>query len=265
MIKQGSLLKMISVNNNPVDYYLELGKEKIYLNELIGNQIQLRYLGTINCIKCGRKTTKSFHQGYCYPCFMTAPETSECILKPELCLAHDGVSRDMEWSKEHCLQDHYVYLAITSGLKVGVTRQSQIPTRWIDQGAMKALKIAQTPNRFLAGQIEVDLKKYFDDKTNWRNMLVNKIDTEVNLLEQRTRAIELVKKEFRKYFIENETVIEINYPVVEYPIKVSSIDLEKTPAIEGVLSGLKGQYFIFKGGNSINIRKHNGFLIELEY
>jgi hypothetical protein len=265
MVLKGSLLKMISVINNPVDYYLEFEKEKIHLNDLLGKQVKLSFLGSINCIKCGRKTSKSFHQGYCYPCFMTAPETSDCILKPELCMAHEGISRDMEWSKDHCLQDHYVYLAISSGLKVGVTRKSQIPTRWIDQGASRAIKIALTPNRFLAGQIEVDLKKFFDDKTNWRNMLINKIDLETNLLEQRKRAFDSVKNEFKEYFIDTDEITEIQYPVNNYPIKVNSIDLEKNPYIEGILIGIKGQYLIFEGGNVINIRKHNGYLVEIEY
>ncbi|OFX85313.1 MAG: hypothetical protein A2W99_14895 [Bacteroidetes bacterium GWF2_33_16] len=262
---QGSLLKMITIYSTPVDYYLELENEKIHLNNLIGKQLKLSYLGAINCIKCGRKTTKSFHQGYCYPCYMTAPETSECVLKPELCRAHEGISRDMEWSKEHCLQDHFVYLALTSGLKVGVTRKSQIPTRWIDQGAIQAIKIAQTPNRFLAGQIEVDLKKYFDDKTNWRNMLVNKTDREINLLDQKKKAYELVQKRFKQYFIESNDITEIQYPVIEFPEKVNSIDLEKTIVINNILKGIKGQYLLFSEGQVINIRKYNGYKIELEY
>ncbi len=262
---QGSLLKMVTENNNPVDYYLELEKEKIHLNKVIGKPVKLTYLGSIHCIKCGRKTTKSFQQGYCYPCFMTAPETSECILNPELCRAHEGISRDMEWSKDHCLQDHFVYLAISSGLKVGVTRKSQIPTRWIDQGAVKAIRIAQTPNRFLAGQIEVDLKKYFDDKTNWRNMLTNKIDNSINLIEQQNKAKELVKKELKSFFLKSDELFEISYPVIEYPTRVTSIDLENSQLVESKLMGIKGQYLIFEDGNVINIRKHNGYRVEFEY
>ncbi|MGE0089041.1 MAG: DUF2797 domain-containing protein [Bacteroidales bacterium] len=265
MVIKGSLLKMITVLNNPVDYFLELENNRIHLNKFLGKHIKISYLGEIRCIKCGRKTAKSFQQGYCYPCFMTAPETSECILKPELCRAHEGISRDMEWSKDHCLQDHFVYLAISSGLKVGVTRMSQIPTRWIDQGASKAIKLAQTPNRFIAGQIEVDLKKYFDDKTNWRNMLINKIDRETNLVEQKKRAIGLLSNDFNKYVINTDEIVDISYPVIEYPTKVNSIDLEKNQSVEGILNGIKGQYLIFKGDDVINIRKHNGYMVELEY
>ena len=261
----GSLLKMTTELNDPVDYFLTLGDQRIHINELIHKNISITYLDEIHCIRCGRKTNKSFHQGYCFPCFRTAPETDNCILRPEMCRAHEGISRDMEWSKNHCLQDHIVYLAISSGLKVGVTRLAQVPTRWIDQGAGYAIKIAQAPNRYTAGIIEVNLKKHFADKTNWRNMLTNKIDTETNLLEQKSKAKELVKKEFVKYFIDDNEIIEINYPVIEYPQKVNSFSFDKEKKIEGKLIGIKGQYLIFDGGRVLNIRKHNGYEVEMEY
>ncbi|OFX22761.1 MAG: hypothetical protein A2041_03710 [Bacteroidetes bacterium GWA2_31_9b] len=262
---QGSLLKMSAELSSPVNYTLVLGTEKIIMNSILGKYIKISYLNEINCIRCGRKTSKSFHQGYCYPCFMTAPETDDCILNPELCRAHEGISRDMEWSKNNCLQDHYVYLAISSGLKVGITRKSQIPTRWIDQGASYAIKIAQTPNRYLAGIIEVDLKKYFADKTNWRNMLVNKIDTETQLIEQKSKAHKLIKKDLLKYFIDDDIITELNYPVIEYPQKVNSVGFDNNPVIEAILIGIKGQYLIFNDGKVFNVRKHNGYKIELEY
>ncbi len=262
---QGALLKMTSELNNPVDYFLPIGDKKVYMNELINNDISITYLNEIHCIRCGRKTNKSFHQGYCFPCFRTAPETDDCILRPEMCRAHEGISRDMEWSKNHCLSDHIVYLAISSGLKVGVTRIAQVPTRWIDQGASHAIKIAQAPNRHTAGIIEVNLKKHFADKTNWRNMLANKIDIETNLLDQKSKAKQLVKKEFLKYFIDDNEITEINYPVLEYPQKVNSFNFDKEQKIEGKLAGIKGQYLIFEGGKVFNVRKHNGYEAELIY
>ena len=261
----GSLLKMSTELNKPVDYFLTLGDQKIHMNDLINKDISITYLNEIHCIRCGRKTSKSFQQGFCFPCFRTAPEADNCIFKPEMCRAHEGISRDMEWSRNHCLQDHIVYLAISSGLKVGVTRLTQVPTRWIDQGASSAIKIAQTPNRNTAGLIEVNLKKYFADKTNWRNMLTNKIDTETNLLEQKNKARELVKKNFIQYFIDDNDITEINYPVVEYPQKVNSFSFDKEKNIKGKLLGIKGQYLIFDGGRVLNIRKHNGYEVELEY
>lgn len=261
----GSLLKMSAELNNPVDYFLTLDNQQIHMNELINKNISISYLSEIHCIRCGRKTNKSFQQGFCFPCFRTAPETDACIFNPELCRAHEGISRDMEWSKTHCLQDHIVYLAISSGLKVGVTRLAQVPTRWIDQGASYAIKIAQTPNRNTAGLIEVNLKKYFADKTNWRNMLTNKIDTETKLLEQKNKAKELVKKNFVQYFTDDNDITEINYPVTEYPQKVNSFSFDKENNITGKLLGIKGQYLIFDKGRVLNIRKHNGYKVELEY
>ncbi len=262
---KGALIKMKTEFNNPVDYFLNIGNKKIHLNELINNDVSLTFLNEIHCIRCGRLTNKSFHQGYCYPCFRTAPETDDCILHPEMCRAHEGISRDMEWSKNNCLQNHIVYLAISSGLKVGVTRLSQVPTRWIDQGASFAIKIAETPNRNIAGLIEVNLKKHFADKTNWRNMLSNKIDTETDLLVQKEKAKELVKKEFVKYFIDDNELFAINYPVINYPEKVNSFSFDKELKIEGTLIGIKGQYLLFNDGRVLNIRKHNGYEVELEY
>ena len=185
--------------------------------------------------------------------------------RTELCRAHEGISRDQEWSKDNCLQGHIIYLAISSGLKVGVTRKAQVPTRWIDQGASYAIKIAQAPNRHTAGMIEVNLKKHFADKTNWRNMLTNKIDSETNLIEQKIKAKELVKKEYVKYFIDDNEIVDINYPVLQYPEKVKSLSFDKEQKITGKLIGIKGQYLIFEDNQVINIRKHNGYKVEIEY
>lgn len=265
MVFQGSLLKMVSVFNSPVDYYIGTGNDKIHVNSIIGKNLSLIYLNEINCIRCGRKTSKSFHQGYCYPCFMTAPETDDCILKPEMCRAHEGISRDMEWSKENCLQEHYVYLAVSSGLKVGVTRKSQIPTRWIDQGANSAIKIALAPNRYIAGLIEVDLKKYFSDKTNWRIMLSDKMDGTINLVDEKKRALNSVKKEFAPYFTEDTEIHTIQYPVISFPQKLKSFGFDTNNELVGKLSGIKGQYLIFEDGSVFNVRKHNGYKIELRY
>lgn len=260
---QGSLFKMATELNNPVDYFLTIGDDKIHMNNWIGKEISITYLNEIHCIRCGRLTNKSFHQGYCFPCYRTAPETDDCILRPELCRAQEGISRDMEWSKKHCLQDHIVYLAISSGLKVGVTRHSQVPTRWIDQGASYAIKIAQVPNRYTAGLLEINLKKHFAEKTNWRNMLTNKLDTEIELIEQKAKAKELIKKDFVKYFLDDNEITEINYPVTEYPSKVNSFSFDKEDQISGNLIGIKGQYLLFDQGRVLNIRKHNGYEVEL--
>jgi len=265
MKKEGVILKMKTELKPVVDYYLPIGTEEVYMNELIGKNLNISYLGEIHCIRCDKLTKKSYFQGYCYPCFINSPETDECILRPELCRAHEGISRDMEWSKNNCLQDHYAYLAITSGLKVGVTRFSQIPIRWIDQGAWKTIRLARTPNRHLAGTIEVELKRYLADKTNWRHMLTNQLAKEINLEAEKFRVSQLLPEEMKKHITDDNQITEIKYPVKHFPEKVKSISFDNENEYQGKLSGIKGQYLIFEGGNVINIRKHNGYLISLKY
>ena len=264
-MKQGVLFKMQAESGDEVSYYLTLGTDRIKMNSLLGKPVAFNYLGTIHCIRCGKVTGKSFAQGYCYPCFTTAPETSECVLRPELCRAHEGVSRDMDWSRDHCLQDHFVYLALTSGLKVGVTRSSQVPVRWIDQGALKAIRLARTPNRFLAGRIEVTLKAHMSDRTNWRNMLTNNIDGDIDLRREKERAAGLLDSGLSEYITEDDEITEIRYPVMKYPQKVKSLGFDKTKFIEAVLTGIKGQYLIFEDGSVLNIRKHGGYLVAMEF
>jgi len=245
MKAEGNLSKMRVIHDKPVSYILHLGESEILMNEIIGNKIHMEFHGTINCMKCGNVTRKSFAQGFCYPCFISIPETEECVLRPELCLAQDGIARDIEYAKKHCLKDHFVYLAVSSGLKVGVTRESQVPIRWIDQGASKAIKLARTPNRYTAGLIEVELKKHMADKTNWRNMLTNKVDLSVDLLEEKSKAESLLAPDLQKHIDPDNTVFEFEYPVLEYPEKVGSLNFDKTPIIEEKLLGIKGQYFLF--------------------
>ncbi len=260
-----NLLKMRTELNSPVDYYFLLKNEELLVNNFIGREIHLKWSGQINCIKCGNKTKKSFAQGYCYPCFISVPETAPCILKPELCEAHLGISRDTEWSEQNCLTNHYVYLALSSGIKVGVTRAIQVPTRWMDQGAVKAVKFAKTPNRHLAGLIEIDLKKYMSDKTSWQKMLKNDINFDTDLLSEKEKAKKLLRSDLSQYITDDDEIYEINYPVKKYPVKIKSINLEKTPEFSGTLVGIKGQYLIFEGGFVINIRKYGGYRVVLEY
>ena len=260
----GTLLKMETKLANPVEYELPLGDELIYMNHFIGKYIAFKWLKEIYCVVCGKKTNKSFSQGFCYPCFLNAPETSECIFRPELCQAQDGIARDMEWAKNHCLQEHYVYLAISSGVKVGVTRSEQIPTRWIDQGAWQAIKLAKTPNRYTAGLIEVALKAHISDRTNWQRMLKNQLIEGVDLTATKKEMIAHLPSELQNYISEENDITEINYPVNEYPEKVKSLSFDKLEEITGRLWGVKGQYLIFDDGTVLNMRKHTGYMVELE-
>jgi len=260
----GNLLKMNSFFSNPIEYTLVLGEHKIFMNELIDKTISLKFLNKINCIRCGRETTKSFAQGFCFPCFRTAPETEECVLRPELCLAHEGSARDMVYAKTHCLIDHYVYLAFTSGIKVGVTRHTQIPTRWIDQGATLAVKLAKTPNRYLAGCIEVAMKAHFNDKTSWQKMLYAAATPE-NIMEIRAEALQKLPAEYSKFVVNETDPVPLNYPVLSVPDKLRSISLDKQAEIRDKMVAIKGQYLVFESGKVINIRKHNGYLIKMNF
>jgi hypothetical protein len=262
---EGNISKMKTSLSGQVFYELPIGNGFVSMNQLVGTKISMTFLHQINCMHCGAKTSKSFAQGYCYKCFISAPETSDCVLRPELCQAHLGISRDMEWAKGHCLTDHYVYLAISSGLKVGVTRASQVPTRWIDQGAWKAIKLAQTPHRQLAGQIETALKKHISDKTHWQKMLKNVLADDISLIDEKQKAWELLEAGLQQYVIEDDTIVEIHYPVIAYPEKVTSMSFDKTTEIEGFLQGIKGQYLIFDGGRVLNIRTHSGYMIQFSY
>ena len=259
----GTLDKMPTTYLNPVQYFLRLGDQEVNMNDLIGKQISLRYTGNIYCTVCGKKTNKSFGEGLCYNCFATSPENAECILRPELCLAHEHKGRDVEWEISHHLKPHFVYLALVNETKVGVTRETQIPTRWIDQGANKAIILAETPYRQLAGIIEVGLKDFMTDKTNWTKMLRNEFNTEIDLLEQKERMEDILPESLQQFISPNNEILEMHYPVLEYPKKVTSVGFDKQPQINSMLIGIRGQYLILEGGNVINIRKHSGYEVEL--
>jgi hypothetical protein len=261
---QDNLSKMRTEYTSPVKYFLKLGEDEVLMNSLIDQEIRIQFTGTINCVACGRNIKKAFGQGFCYPCFMKSPLNSECIIRPELCLAHEGKGRDPEWEKEHHDQPHIVYIALTSAIKVGVTRTDQIPTRWIDQGAWKAIKFARTPFRQIAGLIESDLKNHLSDKTNWQKMLKNEMDHSVDLVAEKIRISELMPPEFKEYFLpaDNE-ILTFEYPVLAYPDKIKSINLDNEPSFHGQLIGMRGQYLIFSDNRVINLRKYSGYQIRL--
>jgi hypothetical protein len=259
----GVLNKMLTSFINPVQYFLRLGDDKVPMNSLIGNKIKLQWTGNIYCTVCNKRTSKSFGEGMCYPCFANGTENAECILRPELCEAHLGKGRDAEWENRNHFKPHFVYLALTNSVKVGVTRGDQLPTRWIDQGAHKGIVLAETPYRQLAGFIEVVLKDHVSDKTNWQRMLKNESSNGLSLLEEKIRIHQLIPEHFQQYKYASDEVVEITYPVLEYPQKVTSISFEKMACIDMKLIGIRGQYFIFENGFVINIRSKSGYEVEL--
>ena len=257
---------------NPVQYKLRLingAEEKtVQMNSLIGKEVHLHFAGEINCISCSRKTNKSFQQGYCFPCMQTLASCDICIIKPEQCHFDKGTCRDEEWGENYCFQPHYVYLANSSGIKVGITRANQVPTRWIDQGATQALSIFKVKNRLQSGLIEVAIKQYISDRTDWRKMLkgvAEKIDMHARreeLFELCADEIEELSQRFNGEIspLNSEEVIEINFPVDEYPAKIKSLNFDKDPDVKGLLKGIKGQYLILDIG-VINMRKFGGYKI----
>ena len=257
------LRKMRVENGTPIKYWLSTKTGEILLNEFIGRYITLDYLGQINCWVCNRLTKMSFGNGFCYPCFANAPENSECIIKPELCLGHEGKGRDPEWEKQNHVVPHTVYLALTSGVKVGITRKGNEFTRWIDQGAWKTIKFADVPDRYTSGLVEVELKNYISDKTNWQKMLKDERNNEIDLLDAKDDLINYLPESLQNFICDDDDVYELFYPIENYPTKVKSLNFDKTPNIGGKLIGIRAQYLIFDTGEVINLRKFTGYNISL--
>lgn len=268
----GALKKMIGQidSQGNVDYQLPVGDEKLPLNECIGKSITLSFNGQINCSHCGKKTKKSYSQGFCFPCMQKLAQCDMCIMKPETCHFDKGTCREPEWGVKNCMIPHYVYLANTSGLKVGITRHTQIPTRWIDQGATQALPIFKVSTRLQSGLVEIALAEFIADKTNWRAMLKGNAEP-INLKEKANELRPLIEQTLAKLSerfgstaIEplNEEVVELHFPVSEFPEKVTSFNLDKTPVVHGVLQGIKGQYLLFDTG-VINIRKYGSYQVSI--
>ena len=257
---QTVLKKMISEYGEVINYYLEVDGNYLNMNQLLHKNIEISFEG-YECLCCG-SNKKIYRQGFCYDCFYASAQVGDWIMKPELSTAHlDIEDRDLEYEKKVQLQPHVVYLALSSEVKVGVTRKSQVPTRWIDQGAVKAIEIVEVPNRYLAGITEVALKGHVSDKTSWQKMLKNEV-LDADLIEARNNLKQYIPEEAMPYYLEtNSKVLEINYPVLEYPKKIGSLNLEKTPLFSGELVGVKGQYLLFKDNTVFNVRNSEGYKV----
>lgn len=266
----GTLRKMASEWATPIRYYLRLGDARILLNDLLAKRISLKFTGKMHCIQCGRSITKTFNQGFCYPCNRLLAECDFCHIHPERCHAEAGTCDPKQWWHKHCVETHLIYLANTAALKVGITRHNQIPTRWIDQGAVAAMPIINVKNRYQAGQIEVALKQFISDRTDWRKMLRNEI-ADADLSVERARLLKTAEGVLQKVcqlfaaedieFIEQPELWQLHYPVQAYPEKVTTLSFDKTPEVCGNLVGIKGQYLLFEHG-VINMRKFGGYELE---
>jgi len=258
---EGVLTKMQTENGSPIQYYLVFENDFLNVNQLLDKKISINFLH-YQCLNCGLQK-KIYRQGFCYDCFYEIPQAADWIINPELSKAHLGIEdRDLAYEEKVQIQPHVVYLANSSSVKVGVTRKSQIPTRWIDQGAHEAIEIVEVPNRYLAGITEVALKDHVSDKTNWRTMLKNDIQDE-NLVEWRNKLKQFIPEEATEYYLENNSETNLQFPVLKYPEKPKSLNLEKTSFYEGILKGIKGQYLIFDDDTVFNIRGNEGYVVSI--
>ena len=240
--------------------------QRLDMNERIGARLTLRFDGHKSCVLCGRSVRKLYNQGACYPCLTTRPETDGCIVRPHEChfFEPDNPCRDEEFAFSRCFQPHVLYVALTSGPKVGITRQTQVPIRWMDQGATEAIIVARMGSRREIGLAEHALAREFADRTDWRRMLRGEA-TGVSLSafadQVSARLTELglgaplpsSEQEHHRF----------SYPSSGAPDPLVSLKLDKTPELEGELLGIKGQYLLFDTG-VINLRSHSGFHVVIE-
>lgn len=258
---EGVLQKMQTEIGSPIQYYMVFKNDFLNVNQVLDKKIKIDFI-KYQCLNCGNDRP-IYRQGFCKNCFFEIPSAGDWIMRPELSTAHlDKEDRDLVYEKKVQLQPHIVYLANSSNVKVGVTRKTQVPTRWIDQGAHEAIEIVEVPNRYLAGITEVALKDHIGDKTNWRKMLTNAVEDE-NLIEWRNKLKRYIPQEAQEYFIQDNSETHIEFPVLQYPKKVKSLNLSKTPSFEGVLKGIKGQYLIFEDQTVFNIRSNEGTYVGL--
>ena len=259
---QGVVKKMVTELSTPINYFIEFEDNFIHLNQFIDKLFKFECIG-YSCLSCS-ESQNLYRQGFCKSCFFESPLAGDWIMRPELSKAHLNIAdRDLDYEKKIQLQPHVVYLSNTGRIKVGVTRKSQIPYRWIDQGAHEAVELLQTPNRFLAGEAEVALKKYMSDKTNWRSMLKNERDSS-NIKSSKDHAKNFIPSNLLHYFVDASNVLSIDFPVVEYPNNPKSIKLNKDSFFSGILKGVKGQYLIFEKNQVLNYRAHEGHIFKIE-
>lgn len=262
MFYKGVLKKMSTEIGLPVQYYLIFENDFINLNQVLDKTLEINFI-KYECLNC-HKDKPIYRQGFCKSCFFEVPQAADWIMRPELSTAHlNKEDRDLVYEKKMQLQPHIVYLANSSNVKVGVTRKNQIPTRWIDQGAHEAIEIVEVPNRYLAGITEVAIKEHISDKTNWRKMLTNNI-LDVDLLAEKEKLSKYIPEEAKQYYLENNSKeTHIEFPVLQYPVKLKSLNLDKTQNYLGVLKGIKGQYLIFEDGTVFNIRGNEGYYVNI--
>lgn len=245
--------------NEVVDYGLDVDGQVIKLNDYIGTEIEIKHEGNIFCVFCGKSMTKSYAGGSCYKCLQTLPQNDMCQMKPELCHYQRGTCRDSKWGEANCFTAHKVYLARSSGVKVGITREVPTETRWMDQGAIEGMVIAEVPNRHVSGLVEVAIAQHIQDKTDFRKMLRGEISEE-DLMEVYENIVDHVPMQYQKYLVADLNPVKIDYPLAKPPEKVKPVGLDKQSEIKGKLLGIKGQYLVFEEF-VFNVRAHTGYQV----
>lgn len=268
----GPLRKMRASGTDVVSYELVLGESTIAANALIGRELALRFDGTITCIHCGAGTRRSYAQGHCYPCFKKLAACDLCVVSPDRCHYDAGTCREPDWGERNCMRPHLVYLANSSGLKIGLTRDDALPTRWIDQGATEAMPIARVDTRQQAGFVEKAVGMHVSDRTDWRTMVGRAAET-IDLARAWRRlrglsapALADVRARFGEgaiRLLEHEPVTRIVYPVEHFPRQPRAFNLDRERLVEGVLLGIKGQYLLLDSG-VLNVRRFTSYHVELD-
>jgi len=240
---------------------------EINLNELIGKQIRLSSTGDIRCVLHGEKLNKTFGEGLCWNGFNDSSSASPCIIHPELCKAHEGIALrgDMEWERDNHLIPHIVYLSFTSGVKVGVTSERNLLSRWIDQGARQGLIFARVPYRQLAGEFEIMLKEHVSDKSNWKGMLQPLFMESSDLIAAKENLLFEIPDAFQDFIDDEDKVWSIQFPCEDRPVNPKAWKLSPENVYEGCLKGIVGQYLIFENQQVLNIRSHAGYEVEIDF
>jgi hypothetical protein len=229
------------------------------VNQWIGKTLRISHLGKISCVNCQRPLKKTMHEGYCYPCFMKLAACDSCVMRPHTCHFHLGTCREPEWGLKNCFIPHYLYLAKTSSIKVGLTKN--VPHRWMDQGATEAQVIGVFSSRKEAGLAEEFLKTHYADRTNFRAMLKGTCEDDRKLNQEVERSRELL--ESFEFQLETLT-LEIGYPGEGAGAKIKSIQFNPAEETVETLIGIRGQYLIFASGVVVNIRKHTGHFVTIK-
>lgn len=269
ILGEGPISKMRVEHDAQASYFLPIGESAVAINALLGKRIRITFLNKINCQHCGRITKKSFAGGYCYPCFKKLAQCDLCVMSPDRCHYEQGTCREPEWGEAFCMQPHVLYLANSTGLKVGITRNSQMPTRWLDQGAVQAIVLLRAATRYQVGCVEKCLGEFVSDKTNWRHLItrdtqrVDMPEAAKSLIAQASEKFAVLAEKFGDDLVweENAEVHEFHYPVQAYLDKAKTVKLKPGEPIEGILLGIRGQYLIFDVG-AFNVRSHTSHHVE---